>query len=137
MSPAWQADSLPLSQSNYTQIKNMPSVNTSLECIYMLTFKTWDFPGGSADKESACNEGDLGLIPGLGRSLGEGKGYTLENSIDCIVHGLAKSQTLLNNFHFTSLLSQLLQNQWAVLTKRVYCPKFLPADERPITTFWS
>ena len=55
----------------------MPSVNTSLECIYMLTFKTWDFPGGSADKESACNEGDLGLIPGLGRSPGEGKGYPL------------------------------------------------------------
>ena len=95
------------------------------------------FPCGSAGKESACNVGDLGLIPGLGRSLGEGKGYTLENSIDCIVHGLAKSQTRLNNFHFTSLLSQLLQNQWAVLTKRVYCPKFLPADERPITTFWS
>ena len=44
----------------------MPSVNTSLECIYMLTFKTWDFPGGSADKESACNEGDLGLIFGSG-----------------------------------------------------------------------
>ena len=32
------------------------------------------FPGGSADKESACNAGDLGLIPGLGRSLGEGNG---------------------------------------------------------------
>ena len=34
-----------------------------------------DFPGGSAGKESACNAGDLGLIPGLGRSPGEGKGY--------------------------------------------------------------
>ena len=33
------------------------------------------FPGGLAGKESACNEGDLGLIPGLGRSPGEGKGY--------------------------------------------------------------
>ena len=53
------------------------------------------FPGGSAGKESAHNAGDLGLIPGLGRSLGEGKGYPLqysglENSTDCIVHGLAK-----------------------------------------------
>ena len=39
-----------------------------------------DFPGGSADKESACNVGDLGSIPGLGRSPGEGKGYPLEYS---------------------------------------------------------
>ena len=40
----------------------------------------WGFPGGSAGKESACNEGELGLIPGLGRSLGEGKGYPLQYS---------------------------------------------------------
>ena len=58
------------------------------------------FPSGSAGKESACNEGDLSLIPGLGRSPGEGKGYPfqysgLENSMDCIVHGVAKS-----DFHF-------------------------------------
>ena len=44
-------------------------------------------PRGSGDKESACNTGDLGLIPGLGRSPGEGKGYPLqysgpENSMD-------------------------------------------------------
>ena len=56
------------------------------------------FYGGSADKESACNAGDLGLIPGLGRSPGEGNGYPLqysglENSMDCIVHGVAKSRT--------------------------------------------
>ena len=56
------------------------------------------FPGGSAGKESACNAGDVGLIPGLGRSPGEGKDYplqysVLENSMDCIVHGIAKSQT--------------------------------------------
>ena len=48
-------------------------------------------PFGSAGKESACNAGDLGLIPGLGRFPREGKGYPLqysglENSIDCIVH---------------------------------------------------
>ena len=58
---------------------------------------------GSAGKESACSTGDLGLIPGLGRSPKEGKGYTLqysglENSMDCLVHGVAKSQTLLSNF---------------------------------------
>ena len=59
------------------------------------------FPCGSADKESACSVGDLGLIPELGRSPAEGKGNTLkysdlENSMDrgawwAIVHGVAKS----------------------------------------------
>ena len=49
-------------------------------------------------KESTCNAGDLGLIPGLGRPPGEGKGYSLqysglENSMDCIVHGVAESDT--------------------------------------------
>ena len=55
--------------------------------------------------------GDLGLISGLGRSPGEGKGYPLqysglENSMDCIIHGLAKSQTCLSNFHFHFLFMQ-------------------------------
>ena len=49
--------------------------------------------------------GDLGSIPGLGRSPGEGKGYPLhysglENSMDCIVHWVTKSQTQLSDFHF-------------------------------------
>ena len=53
---------------------------------------------GSAGKESACNTEDLGLIPGFGRSPGEGKGHTLqysglEDSMDSIVHGVSKSQT--------------------------------------------
>ena len=56
------------------------------------------FPGGSAGKESDCNVGDLGLIPGLGRSPGEGNSYRLqysglENSMDCIVHGVVESDT--------------------------------------------
>ena len=64
-----------------------------------------DFPCGSAGKESACNAGDLGSIPGLGRFPGEGKGYPLqysglENSMDCMVHRVAKSQTQLRNFYF-------------------------------------
>ena len=55
------------------------------------------FPCDSAGKESACNAGDLDLIPGLGRSPGGGKGYPLlcsglENSVDCIVHGVMGSQ---------------------------------------------
>ena len=56
------------------------------------------FPCVSARNESACNVGHLGSVPGLGRSPGEGKGYPLqysglENSMDCIVHRVAKSQT--------------------------------------------
>ena len=63
------------------------------------------FSCGSAGKESACNAGDLGSIPGLGKSPGEGKGYPLqysglENATDCIVHGITKSQTQLSDFHF-------------------------------------
>ena len=62
------------------------------------------FPCGSAGKEYACNAGDLGLISGLGRSPGEGKGYPLqcsglENSMGCIVHGVAKTQTQMSDFH--------------------------------------
>ena len=58
----------------------------------------WGFPGGLAGKESACNAGDPGSIPGLGRSPGEREGYPLqysglENSMDYIVHGVTKSQT--------------------------------------------
>ena len=108
---------------------------------------TWCFPHSSADKESACNAGDPGLIPGSERSPGEGIGYPLqyswtslvaqlvkkspamwetwfqslgwedpvekgktiytlqysglENSMDCIVHGVTKSRTQLSDFHFT------------------------------------
>ena len=64
-----------------------------------------DFPCGSAGEESSCNPGDLSSIPGLGRSPGEGKDYPLqysglENSMDCIVHVVAKSQTRLSDCHF-------------------------------------
>ena len=63
------------------------------------------FPGDSAGKESTCNAGDLGLIPGLGRALGEGNSYPLqysgqENSMDSTVHGVTKSWTWLSDFHF-------------------------------------
>ena len=60
------------------------------------------FPCDSAGKESSCDAGDLGSIPGLGRSPGEGKDYPLqysglENSMDCIVYGVAKSWRQLSN----------------------------------------
>ena len=68
------------------------------------------FSCGSADKESACNVGDLGFIPGLGRSPGEGKSYPLqysclENSLDYIVHGVAKSCVgFFKQYYFTHVL---------------------------------
>ena len=67
---------------------------------------THEVPGGPDSKESACNAGDWGLIPRLGRSPGEGKGYSLqysdlENAMDYSVHGVAKSQTRLSDLHFT------------------------------------
>ena len=66
--------------------------------IPSLPYGILGFPCGSAGKESVCSTGDLGSIPGLGRPPGEGKGYPLqysglENSMDYIVHGGAKSRT--------------------------------------------
>ena len=67
-------------------------------------------------KKSTCNAEDLGLIPGLGRSPGEGKDYPLqysglENSMNCMVHRVTKSQTQLKDFHFqvTSVVPNSLQ----------------------------
>ena len=59
--------------------------------------------------------GDPGSIPGLGKSPGEGKGYSaqysgLENSMDCIVHGVTKSQIQLNEFHFHILTMNIERN---------------------------
>ena len=73
------------------------------------------FSCGSAGKEFAFNAGDLGLIPGLGRSPGEGQGNPLqysglENSMDCIVHGVAKSRTQLSDFALFILTAQLVKN---------------------------
>ena len=72
--------------------------------VFVFLWLTLGFLCGSAGTESACNEGDLGSIPELGRSPGEGYGYPLqysglENSMDCIVLGVTKSQTRLSNFH--------------------------------------
>ena len=73
----------------------------------MHVYNCGGFPGGSDGKESTFNAGDLGVIPGLGRSPGEGNGYPLqysclENSMDrgtwrAILHGVTKSQTKLND----------------------------------------
>ena len=75
--------------------------------IWGSEFSYEGFPGGSNSKESACNAGGLGLIPELGRSPGEGNGYPaqyygLENPMNSIVPGIAKSCTQLSGFHFHS-----------------------------------
>ena len=77
---------------------NMPLNSYSIFLIHSPV----GFPGGSVDKESACNVGDLGLIPGLGRTPGEGNGNPLqnsclENSMDRGVHGVTKSRTRLSD----------------------------------------
>ena len=108
--------------------------------FYLTWDKTMGFPCGSAGKESACNVGDLVLIPGLGRSPGEGKGYPLqhsdlESSMDFIVHGVTKSRTRLSSFHFhihaRNIVSKALNTvhgMWWVLSKILcfspYCFSF-------------
>ena len=111
----------------FTWMRNSPKENPSRRTNMMIAKKwfsivLWNYLGrvipflldckcftgfscGSTGKESACNAGDLGSIPGLGRSPGGGKGYPLqysglENSMDCIVHKVAKSWTWLSDFHF-------------------------------------
>ena len=73
------------------------------------------FPGGSAGKESACNAGDLGSIPRLGRSPREGNDYPLrysglENAMDCIVHGGCKELDILSDFHLNTLMFSFNDN---------------------------
>ena len=104
-----------------------PNICTLLSYLHSL-FHPSGFPGGSEVKASACNVGDLGSIPGSGRSPGEGNGNSLqysclENPMDrgawwATVHGVAKSQTRLSDFtslHFTfhpsaKVLKAFLQN---------------------------
>ena len=106
------------------------------------------FPCGSAGKESTCNAGDLGSIPGLGRSPGEGKGNPLqyswlENPMDggawwATVHRVTKSQTRLSNFTFfhfhllqypglensmESMGSQRVEHDWVTFTWHQSCSK--------------
>ena len=103
---------------------------SSIWIIFSLSFffLTWvsyiRFLCGSVSKESARNVKDLGLIPGLGRSLGEGKGYSLqysglENSMDCIVYGAAKSQTWLSDFHF-HILEKMFSLKIYIKTKQLW-----------------
>ena len=76
-------------------------------------FFTWASLVAQRVKASACNAEDLGSIPGLGRSSGEGNSYllqysSLENSMDCIVHGVANSWIQLSNVQLHNLQILLL-----------------------------
>ena len=94
------------------------------------------FPDSWVGKESACNAGVPGSIPRLGRSPGEGKGYPLqysglENSMDCIVHGVEKSHTQLSDFHFhfkESTLKSLLESCLVAKSSLIPCD---PVDCSP------
>ena len=106
-----------------------------MTCLFLiriwgkLVIRSLGFPGGSAGKESTCNVGDLGSIPGSGRSPREGNGYPLqysglEISMACIVHGVTKSRTQLSNFtslHKTSK-GDTLRPPSDVYVRSVLCP---------------
>ena len=91
---------------------SLKEVNVFLYNIYCRPNRT-----SSVGKESACNAGDPISIPALGRSPGEGKGYPLqysglENSMDCIVHGVAKSRTRQSDFQFFKQEKKWKTNFW-------------------------
>ena len=97
-----------------SEINGNKPIQNLIPLLYEIVYEM-GFPCGSTGKESACNAEDLGSIPGLGTPPGEGKGYPLqysglENSMDCIVHGVAKSQTQLRDYHFHFLSSGMLTN---------------------------
>ena len=88
--------------------------------IYLTYLETQCFLCGSAGKESTCNARNLGSIPWLGRSRGEGKGYVLQysgldNSMDSIVHGFAKSWTGLRDFHFHFSETSQGKRKWFII----------------------
>ena len=97
---------------------------------------------GSVGKESSCNVGNLSSIPGLRRSPGEGKGYSLqysglENSMDYPVHGVTKSRKQLSDFHFHFQRGQSILKNDQLRTQIFWhngitnvCPKFFNLLQR-------
>ena len=114
-----------------------------IKCISTHPHSSLDFPGGSDGKASAYTVGDLGLIPGSGRSLGEGNSTPLqysclENPMDggawwASVHGVTESQTRLSDFTSLSFTAVLVlgRQTWAhflqdVSDTRLSSPPSLP-----------
>ena len=97
---------------------------------------------GSADKESTCNVGDLGLIPGLGISPGEGKGYPLqysglENLMDSIVHGAQRVRHDWATFtHFTIADIWLITKYFFLMNPNVASESFLTDLQEAINCSW-
>ena len=90
---------------NYSLLCRIRKDDTSKQHFFFFVISSWGFPGSLAGKEPTCNVGDQGSTPGLGRSPGEGNDYSLqysdlENSMACMVCGVAKSWTWLSDFHF-------------------------------------
>ena len=130
-----------------------PALCRCSQCVFILDFSVpiWKpitgFPGGSEVKASACNAGDLGLIPGSGRSPGEGNGNPLqysclENPMEggawwATVHGVAKSRTRLSDFTFTfhshlgTMTRNLAEPQWREHT-RLSIPATALRDPSPL-----
>ena len=105
----------------------IPIVNEDMEHTELSYAAGWGPGWGAslvADKESACNVGDLGSSPGLGRSPGEGNSYPFQhsgvkNSMDCIAYGMAKSPTQLSNFHFFTF-TLLGEYEWGNHSKKLF-----------------
>ena len=98
--------------------------------VIITELELWSFPCGSAGKKSACHVGGLGLIPGLGRFLGEGKGYPLqysglENSMDWTVHWKA-CQTWLSDFHFHRTVDTFAFRCYPIRRKGLGVRSFIP-----------
>ena len=75
------------------------------------------FPGGSADKESACNEGDRGLIPGLGRSPGAGNGYPSPGEFHGLYSSWGHKESDTTDFHTFSIHMKA----WSAGSSYLFC----------------
>ena len=103
-SPVWQAEPEPIGSLVSKDPLQMKLPLLQLHPALLHPPNMVGFPGGSPVKESVCNTGNVGSIPGSKRSPGEKKGYPpqyfgLENPMDCIVHVVAKSWAWLNNYY--------------------------------------
>ena len=101
------------------------------------------FPGKSAGRESTCNVGELDSVPELGRCPGEGNGYPLQyygldNSMNSIVYGVAKSWIRLSDIHFHGLSYSLeIAQFWASLFKFFRCTFWKLLEKSVILVLYS
>ena len=108
----------------YSTVQEILAISIRNKVVFADNITFHGFPGCSAGKESACNAGDLDSIPGLGRSPGEVNSSPLqysglENSMDCIVHGVAKSRTRLITYAHITGKNLFLKNYISYIHKTV------------------